>query len=426
MRLGEQENKVARVDLVREFVDDFDHIDRCVARQITEGSLENLELQPIAVRSTEVLTDLQPYLHVRAGRQQARAKKSGDPSRIWPRISEEPVQRGPAGRRIPHQHLDRRVLENDPTFNAGFGSVLNADGDVEMDAAIMDGATLDVGAVAALRGVRNPISTAVRLLRDQAVLLVGEGARRFAADQGMELCDPRAMIAEEIDQPLFDRSAARLAVRFRRLSDDELLQGLRDLWERAGSLSHSILENDPLTASPSAYNRRFGSFVKAAELIGYTHSHSFEYLDRLRSLDDWRLAMRAEIISGFCAAGASVGPLKGGRLLINGDINVQISVILQAKRRNKQISWNVWANPDNRASLVVICRMNAGEVKPFDYIVITGNLIPQSRSTLSRRPKAPFDRCVHQTLAPLFHLTSAEAVARESRRASGLPPAKSL
>src|SRR3954452_20662286 len=50
-----------------------------------------------------------------------------------------------------------RVLEDDPTFNAGYGSVLNSDGDVECDAALMDGTSLDIGAVAALRGVKNPI-----------------------------------------------------------------------------------------------------------------------------------------------------------------------------------------------------------------------------------------------------------------------------
>src|SRR5512146_885431 len=52
------------------------------------------------------------------------------------------------------------VLEDDPLFNAGTGSALNADGEVEMDASIMDGAALDAGAVAAVRTVKNPIRLA--------------------------------------------------------------------------------------------------------------------------------------------------------------------------------------------------------------------------------------------------------------------------
>jgi beta-aspartyl-peptidase (threonine type) len=87
-----------------------------------------------------------------------------------------------------------RSLESDPTFNAGYGADLNADGEVEMDAALMDGSNLAIGAVAAIQGVRHPISVARQMLGEPPTLLVGEGARRFAAAQGAELCEPGEMI----------------------------------------------------------------------------------------------------------------------------------------------------------------------------------------------------------------------------------------
>ncbi len=90
-----------------------------------------------------------------------------------------------------------RVLENDPVFNAGFGSALNADGEVENDAAIMEGAKLMAGAVASIRGVRNPISAARKVMETEHVLLGGEGARRFAEQSGVELCEPDELIHEE-------------------------------------------------------------------------------------------------------------------------------------------------------------------------------------------------------------------------------------
>lgn len=98
-----------------------------------------------------------------------------------------------------------RVLEDDATFNAGYGAVLNADGEVETDAAIMDGATLDVGAVAAVQGLRNPILAARALLRDKTCLLAGQGARRFAEAHGIPLCDPQDLIPPK---PVADEGAA--------------------------------------------------------------------------------------------------------------------------------------------------------------------------------------------------------------------------
>ncbi|KFG69562.1 isoaspartyl peptidase/L-asparaginase family protein [Microvirga sp. BSC39] len=94
-----------------------------------------------------------------------------------------------------------RILESDPTFNAGYGSDLNADGEVEMDAAMMDGSSLSLGAVAAIQGVRHPISIARRMLAEPPTLLVGEGARRFAVAHGAELCEPGELILPGSDGP---------------------------------------------------------------------------------------------------------------------------------------------------------------------------------------------------------------------------------
>lgn len=87
------------------------------------------------------------------------------------------------------------VLEDDPTFNAGRGSVRNAAGEIEMDAAIMDGETLAIGAVAAVRHVANPIEAAAALLDAPPILLVGEGAERFARDAGLRPTGPEVISA---------------------------------------------------------------------------------------------------------------------------------------------------------------------------------------------------------------------------------------
>lgn len=78
-----------------------------------------------------------------------------------------------------------RALEDDPTFNAGRGSALNAVGEVEMCAAIMSGLDLAVGAVAVVKGVPHPIGVARQLLEEEEILLAGPGARDFARRRGL-------------------------------------------------------------------------------------------------------------------------------------------------------------------------------------------------------------------------------------------------
>jgi len=86
------------------------------------------------------------------------------------------------------------ALEDNPGFNAGVGSVLTADGRAELDAGIMDGATLEVGAVAGVTRIRQPIALARAVLTSPHVLLVGAGAEQFAEAHGIALVENSALV----------------------------------------------------------------------------------------------------------------------------------------------------------------------------------------------------------------------------------------
>jgi beta-aspartyl-peptidase (threonine type) len=89
------------------------------------------------------------------------------------------------------------VLEDDPLFNAGKGAVFNHDGKNELDAAIMDGATLAAGSVANVHRVKNPILLARAVMEKSAhVMLVGDGAEEFARGIGIELVEPKYFYTE--------------------------------------------------------------------------------------------------------------------------------------------------------------------------------------------------------------------------------------
>jgi beta-aspartyl-peptidase (threonine type) len=82
------------------------------------------------------------------------------------------------------------VMEDSVHFNAGYGAALNADGEHELDASIMDGATLGAGAVCAVKRIRNPVSAAKALLhRGDPLLLTGEAADSFAQTEGLDIVE---------------------------------------------------------------------------------------------------------------------------------------------------------------------------------------------------------------------------------------------
>ena len=111
------------------------------------------------------------------------------------------------------------VMEDSPLFNAGKGSVFTNDAKNEMDASIMDGRTLNAGAVMGVATIKNPISTARKVMENSDhVMLSGQGAEKFAIQQGCEIVDPsyfytedrfeQLQLAKQSDEVMLDHSGA--------------------------------------------------------------------------------------------------------------------------------------------------------------------------------------------------------------------------
>jgi beta-aspartyl-peptidase (threonine type) len=89
------------------------------------------------------------------------------------------------------------IMEDSPLFNAGKGAVYTEDGIVEMDASIMDGKTGMAGAVAGVHTIKNPILAAKEvMINSKHVMLTGDGADEFAAEQGLEIADSTYFFTE--------------------------------------------------------------------------------------------------------------------------------------------------------------------------------------------------------------------------------------
>lgn len=83
-----------------------------------------------------------------------------------------------------------KVMEDSPLFNAGKGSVFTYDGKNKMDASIMDGKTLDAGAVTNVGNIKNPITAAREVMKTKYILFSGAGAEQYAKQNGCEIVDP--------------------------------------------------------------------------------------------------------------------------------------------------------------------------------------------------------------------------------------------
>ena len=89
-----------------------------------------------------------------------------------------------------------RTLEDNPQYNAGTGSSLNVEGNIEMDAGVMEGDTLRVGAIAGVQSIKNPILLARLVLESPHVLLISKGAHEFALEQGFSFCKFEDLLTE--------------------------------------------------------------------------------------------------------------------------------------------------------------------------------------------------------------------------------------
>lgn len=155
------------------------------------------------------------------------------------------------------------VLENQPLFNAGYGSVLNLAGEAEMDAAICDGHSGRFGAVGAVKNVANPVSVARKVLENTShVLLVGDGAEKFARAQGFPVAN---CVTKEMRHAWQQAVDARQ--RAQPLPDVSFMTGLSKGALHAGDTVGALVYNDGHLIAASSTG---GSFLKLPGRVGDT------------------------------------------------------------------------------------------------------------------------------------------------------------
>lgn len=155
------------------------------------------------------------------------------------------------------------LLEDDPIFNAGRGSVLNAEGSIDCDASIMDGRNNKSGAIAGVQGIKNPIQLA-RAVMEQSphVMMIGDGAVEFAKKQTLELAPPEYFVTDARVQQLQDAQTSNKIT----LDHADKVEE-----EKLGTVGAVMVDNEgnvaAATSTGGVVNKKFGR-VGDTPLIG--------------------------------------------------------------------------------------------------------------------------------------------------------------
>ncbi|TJV70687.1 MAG: recombinase family protein [Mesorhizobium sp.] len=213
-----------------------------------------------------------------------------------------------------------------------------------------------------------------------------------------------------VERKLFRRAQTLLKIIHRHMSDQEMLDALKALLARRGALSTFIIDAEPDFPPAQRYAWRFGTLVKAYELIGYQAPNNYRYIGVNRQLD----AVKLQLIQDFVVAVEKQGAVAtydtdADLLRINEEIKVAIAM---GRCRVSHFGYPRWFSKADRQPLpdiFVLVRMNPGDLTIRDYVIAPAREIAASRD-LHANNGARLDSFVFATLMPLVALAERATV----------------
>ncbi|CDX11729.1 Recombinase homolog [Mesorhizobium plurifarium] len=214
-----------------------------------------------------------------------------------------------------------------------------------------------------------------------------------------------------VDRKLFRRAQALLKTIHRHMSDQEMLDALKALLARRGALSTFIIEAEPDFPPAQRYWWRFGSLLKAYELIGYKAPNNFRYFSVNRQLDTVRLQVIEDLLAAVEKRGAvATHDVETGLVRINEEIAVAIAI---ARCRVSHFGYPRWfskAGQQPHPDIFVLIRMSPGDLTIRDYLIAPAREIA-GKVDLHAHNGARLDSYVFPTFMPLVALAERAPIA---------------
>lgn len=160
--------------------------------------------------------------------------------------------------------------------------------------------------------------------------------------------------------------------RSHRMSDQDMLTRLRLLLEERGAVSAMVIDERPGMPSSSAYRNRFGSLLRAYELVGYRPDRDYRFLEVNRQLRALHPEIVADVRTGIERGGGQVGPGRDGLLSINGELTVSVALARCQQRPSGALRWRFGFDTGLVPDVTVAVRMAPDNATPLDYFLFPG------------------------------------------------------
>lgn len=218
--------------------------------------------------------------------------------------------------------------------------------------------------------------------------------------------------AESVFEPLVDHSlfeSAQVIIRDRsqKLTNDEMLVALQGLLQKRGFLSGIIIDETDLLPSSSAYQSRFGSLLRAYELVGFTPDRDYRYVEINRTLRRMHPQIVMDVISGIEKAGGTVVQDSNTDILnINDEFTVSIVIVRCQETPAGSLRWRVRFDLGSWPDITVAIRMDQLNNAPLDYYLLPRIDMTTPRLRLAEDNGVSLDSYRFETLDLFFTLTA--------------------
>ncbi len=216
--------------------------------------------------------------------------------------------------------------------------------------------------------------------------------------------------AEGVFEPVvahedFLKARQIILARSKRFSDEELLEQLQRLLAQHGAISGMIIDERTDMPSSSAYRSRFGSLLRAYQLIGYRPTRDYRYLQinqRLRSLHPEVLS---QIDAGIVATGGSTSTNPAnGLVTINGELTISVAIARCHEAGSGAYRWRFAFDNLLLPDITVAVRMAGGNIKPLDYFLFPSLDLEGGRLRVAEQNGLSIDAYRFDDLEELFEL----------------------